>query len=507
MPRLLVGRLFRRLAHRHVRHVLAPIDQRRHRRSREADRIAAVKTRAHGVKLDDAHWYRAGTPPRRHNRVLPLIHGDRYFADLLASLATAQHYVFVIGWCLTPDLPLCRDSRALLLSSRVKDVLAETARRVPVRVLLWSGAPYLFKPDTEMVEDVQRELEATAGTNFQCRLDRTARFSHCHHQKAVVIDGQFAYLGGIDLSTFQGDRWDTAEHALRAGPNWHDAQVRIEGDAVADVEENFRQRWREVTGENDLPRAYPRVDPSWQAPVQIVRTIPKQTYGFAPRGEYGIHHAYIHAIRGANRFIYIENQYLWSPEIVEALIAALEKRRDDPFRIVIMLPARAYDGKWDNDQRIQKLRDADDGRGMVAAYCPYASGPSGGRHAFSYRPTYVHAKVMIVDDEWVTIGSANLNDRGLLTDGEIMALIHDGDVARNLRIELWAEHLGMARDTVASIDAIALIDAEWPERANQNAGVVKRGSEPLFSAVHRYEAGRMPGALLLEEVEAVTLEH
>jgi phosphatidylserine/phosphatidylglycerophosphate/cardiolipin synthase-like enzyme len=498
---------FSHRARRHTRRALTPIRPRRHWRIREADRIAAVKNLAHGVPLDDTHWYRAGTPPRYHNRVQPLIHGEHYFAKLLEALGGAEQYVFVIGWCLTPDLPLCRDTKAALLSSRVKEVLANTARRVPVRVLLWSGAPRMFKPDTEMVEDARRDLEAYPNIDLQCRLDRTAHFSHCHHQKAVVIDGRIAFVGGLDLSTFQGDRWDTAQHALRAGPNWHDVQVCIEGEAVADVEENFRQRWRAVTAEAELPRRHPTPDHSGNVPVQIVRTIPKGVYKFAPRGEYGIHHAYIHAIRGAKRFIYIENQYLWSPEIVEALIAAMDKRRDGPFRIVIVLPARAYDGKWDNDQRVQKLRDADGGRGMVSVFCPYTSGPSGGRHAFSYRPTYVHAKVMIVDDQWATIGSANLNDRGLLTDGEIMALIHDHDVARNLRIDLWAEHLGMKRETVEGSDVVALIDTEWADRAHHNAGVVLRGEEPLFSAVHRYELGRMPGALLLEEVEAVTLEH
>ncbi len=170
-------------------------------------------------------------------------------------------------------------------------------------------------------------------------------------------------------------------------------------------------------------------DPAWHTVVQIARTIARHTYDFAPRGEFGIYHTYIELIRHARRFIYLENQYFWSPDIMDALLDVLDKPRDEPFRIVIILPAHAYSGKWDNDQHVAKLRNADKGRGMVSVYCPYASGPSAGVQPFTYRPIYVHAKVGIVDDEWVTVGSANLNSRGLITDSEINAVIHDPDLA------------------------------------------------------------------------------
>ncbi len=322
-----------------------------------------------------------------------------------------------------------------------------------------------------------------------------------------MVDGQIAFVGGMDLTTFSGDRWDTPEHRLRAGPNWHDVQVRIEGEAVADVERNFRERWRATTGEGNLPHREPVCAPSWRTPVQIVRTIPKGTYPFAPRGEFGIRHAYLRAIGRARRLIYLENQYLWSPEVVDALIAAMERERDGPFRIVIVLPAHAYDGKWDNDQHVQKLRKADGGRGIVSVYSPYASGPNSGRQAFTYRPVYVHAKVGIIDDEWCTVGSANLNNRGLVTDSEINAVVHDGDVARSLRIALWAEHLALPTAQVADADPIAVIDRLWVERAAENARIIKEAKRSLICAAHRYETGHMPGSWLLEEVQALTLEH
>jgi phosphatidylserine/phosphatidylglycerophosphate/cardiolipin synthase-like enzyme len=456
---------------------------------------------------DDPRWYVGGTPPRRHNRVTPLIDGDQYLTALHEALQGAEHYVFVIAWCLTPDLPIRRASREALLESRLKLVLAATASRVPVRVLLWGGAPFLFKPDSRMVEAAQRELMEQPGVDLQCRLDRTAHFSHTHHQKAVVIDGRVAFVGGMDLTTFAGDRWDTSDHLLRAGPNWHDVQVRIEGEAAADVDHNFRQRWHAATGEKCAMQRAPTFEPEWNTLVQILRTIPKRTYKFTRHGEYGIYHAYIEAIRQAKSFVYIENQYLWSSEIVEAIIEAMNREREQQFRVMIVLPARAFDGKWDNDRQVNALREADNGRGIFSAYCLYSSGPSGGEHAFQYRPIYVHAKVMVVDDEWVTIGSANLNERGIITDSEIVAAIREPDIARTVRLDLWSEHLGMDCAEVAAADPIALIDSEWPRRASQNAETIKRRDAPLLCAVHRYECGRMPGAWLLEEAEAVTLEH
>lgn len=485
---------FRRVRRRHY--------YRRARAEFHADRWA------NALQKSDRRWFPGGTPPRQHNRVTPLIDGANYFRALHEAIGEAQHYIYVIGWCATPYFPLGRECPEDLVATRLHRVLAEAARRVPVRILLWGGARFVFQPDQHTAEQVRDALhEAASGLDLRCVLDLTARLSHCHHQKAIVVDGRIAFLGGMDLTTFQGDRWDTPAHPLRAGPNWHDAQVRIEGEAVADVEHNFRQRWQAVTGDDMLPHCDPLHEASWNTPLQIVRTIPAHTYRFAPHGEFGIHHIYTRLIRGAQRLIYLENQYLWSPEILEALIAALNRTRESPFRIAILLPARAYDGKWDNDQHVEELRKADGGRGIVSVYAPYTSGPGSGMAAFRYRPVYVHAKVAVIDDEWLLIGSANLNDRGLATDSEIMAAMHDSELARRVRVDLWTEHLAMPRSHIEQQDPIALLDNEWQERAAENERIIRSAERPLLCALHTYKVGKMPGEWLLEEGETLTVEH
>lgn len=452
-------------------------------------------------------WFPEGTPPRQHNRVTPLVDGERFFSALSAAMAGALAYIYVAGWCLTPHIPLARGDDGSLLESRLLTLLNERSTQVPVRILLWSGAFALLQPTRGTMRTVQQTIQSRATGDLQCQLDHRSHFSHCHHQKAIVVDGRIAFVGGMDLTSYQGDRWDLQSHPLRSGPNWHDVQLQIEGEAAADVEQNFRQRWAAVTGDKALPHREPVLDSAWQSPVQIVRTVPRGVYPFARKGEFGIRYTYLEALRKAKRFIYLENQYIWSPEVMDVLTEAINRRQPEPVRIVLVLPARAHSGKWDNDRHIEKLRQADQGRGTVSVYSLYASGPSAGRYPFRYRATYVHAKVGIIDDEWLTVGSANLNNRGLATDTEMNAAVADPELARSLRLDLWAEHLGLPREQVAAADPIELIDRAWKSRAEENAAIMKDGYRPLICSVHRYETGHRPGSWLLDEAEALTLEH
>lgn len=491
-----------------IRRLTAPFARFRVRRTLRRGRVgdeqrARVRAAWWG---DDPRWFPGGTPPRAQNRVVPLIDGERFFTALHADLLGAQHYVYVAGWSFTPELPLLRGNQSLLEDSRLVTVLGDAAKRLPVRVLVWSGSAFLFQPTTAVAEAAQETMRRLPG-DLRYLLDRCSRPTHTQHQKAIVIDGRIAYVGGMDLTTYQGDRWDTPEHPLRVGPNWHDVQLRIQGEAVADVEANFRQRWGAAGGDPLPAQRPPAPDADWRMPVQIVRTIPQRTYPFAPRGEFGIHHAYLRALRGAKRLIYLENQYLWSPQIMDALLALLDAPPDPRFRIVLMLPAQAEDGKFDNDQHVTQLRDADGGRGLIEIYSPYACGIGPAQRAFAYRPIYLHAKVAIVDDAWCTVGSANLNDRGLLNDTELNAVVRDADLARATRLALWSEHLGLPIEELADGDPTTLIDDLWTARAAANLAIMHAGDRPLMGRIRRYETGKMPGAWVIDEAQALTLEH
>jgi phosphatidylserine/phosphatidylglycerophosphate/cardiolipin synthase-like enzyme len=494
-------------AERHVAPAVAPLVRRRRVRNLHQKGGDTAPPAPGSWWGNEPRWFGGGAPPRARNLVTPLIDGDTFFSRLHTALLAARQYVYITGWCLTPHVPLLRDTPDDLVRTRLLSVLSETAGHVPVRILLWGGAPLVIQPTRKAVDEVARTIEEQGTGDLVCRLDTTAQMSHCHHQKSIVIDGQLAFVGGMDLTTFAGDRWDARDHPLRAGVNWHDATVLVEGEAVADVEHNFRQRWAAVTGDTALPHAEPTTNAAWQTPAQIVRTIPAGRYPFAPHGEFGIHHAYVELIRRARELVYLESQYLWSPEVMEALIEAIERPPSPSFRIVIVLPARATSGKWDNDQHVEMLRKADRGRGIAEAYSLFTSGPTTGVQPFRYRPVYVHAKVGVIDDEWFIIGSANLNNRGFETDSELNVVAHDGDLARGLRIDLWSEHLGLAPEEVGRTDPTELVDSVWRQRAADNAAVILRGERSLDSSVHRYRPGRIPGAWILDEAETLTFEH
>lgn len=512
---MLIPKIISSFTGRKVRRVLGLGEGRRHRYTLNRAKLSDKENAQRREKTwwgDSPQWFTNGTPPRLHNQITPLIDGQAYFTALAQAIQEAEHYIFIIGWSFTPLIPINRHKPEAITQSRLLHLLSEAAQRLSVRILIWAGAPFLFQPDTKITKEVQQQIEKhqkETGSDVKCYLDNTSAFTHCHHQKAVVVDGKIAFVGGMDLTTFFGDRYDTSEHLLRAGINWHDVQLKIEGEAVTDVEQNFRQRWQEVAKEEDkeLPHREPIFDHNWRLPVQIVRTIPHHTYKFAPRGEFGILHAYINLIAQAKRFIYLENQYLWSPHIMDALAATLKKERTEPFRVVLVLPAEAQDGKWDNDKHVAELQALDNGRKMVSVFSLYTSGPNMGLHPFTYRSVYVHAKVAIVDDEWLMVGSANLNNRGTITDGEMNALVHSSELACQTRLALWSEHLNLPIEEIAKVDPVTFIDKHWREAAATNKHLLDEKTGLLTSSVYPYNVGSMPAAWVLEEVQALTLEH
>ena len=189
-------------------------------------------------------WAESDPPPRAGNAVEVLIDGADALHAMAVGIAEARSHVHITGWHGTPTLAMTRDERPIVL----KELLAEVAARIPVRVLIWAGVPLpVMQPWRAAVRKVRDEL--TAGNPIQCALDARERPMHCHHEKTIVIDDRIAFVGGIDLTTFHGDRWDTQEHKPRGAVGWHDVAARIVGPAVRDVAENFAMRWRAITGE------------------------------------------------------------------------------------------------------------------------------------------------------------------------------------------------------------------------------------------------------------------
>ena len=402
---------------------------------------------SHALNPAKGHWAAGEPPPRPGNAIEILVDGAQALPVIAGELRTARSHVHVSGWYFSPDFALRRDDEPLVL----RNLLDELAENVDVRILVWAGAPLpLFRPSRREVRRMRQEL--TAGTRIRCALDSRERPLHCHHEKTIVIDDRIAFVGGIDLTTEAGDRYDLNAHPPRAALGWHDAAARIEGPAVQDVAEHFRMRWHEVTGEM-LPPVAPS-EPAGDVELQVVRTVPEKIYGAVPRGDFRIAESYVRAFREAQRYVYVENQFLWSPEIASVLREKLIDPPRDDFRVVFVLPSKPASGRDDTRGVLAELVESDDDNGRLLACALYA------RWGSRVDPIYVHAKIAIVDDEWLTIGSANLNEHSLFNDTEMNVVANDPELARRTRLRLWSEHLELPIDDLPD-DPITAIDRLW----------------------------------------------
>jgi phosphatidylserine/phosphatidylglycerophosphate/cardiolipin synthase-like enzyme len=400
-------------------------------------------------------WAAGDPPPRKANALDVLIDGEAALGAIAGAIARARSHVHIAGWHLTPDFALTRAGT----DTPLRDLLAELAERIPVRVLVWAGPPLpVFQPRRSDVREVQREL--TDGTRIRCVLDARERTMHCHHEKLVIVDDEVAFVGGIDITSLSGDRWDRREHAARDRLGWHDVATRLRGPAVADVAEHFRARWQEVARE-PLPAPVPQ-PPAGDVELQVLRTVPDKTYRFAPRGDFRILDAYVRALRSAQRLVYLENQFLWSTEIVELLAGKLRQPPSDAFRVVLVLPARPNNGADTTRGQLGRLVEADAGGGGGRLVPTTVHSLTGERaHAL-----YVHAKVAVVDDRWLTVGSANLNEHSLFNDTEMNVATTDERLARDTRLRLWSEHLELPREQIDG-DPTAVVDEHWKPIADE----------------------------------------
>ena len=389
---------------------------------------------ADGLDPDARGWWSPRAEVRAGNDVTVLIDGVDALAAMQRAILDARESVHIAGWHCSPDFRLTREPDAPTL----RDLLASVAERVPVRLLMWAGPPLrAFQPTRSTVRAARDEFVRDSAV--QCALDNREYLMHCHHEKIVIVDGTLAFVAGIDFTALEGDRHDSPAHPPRGPLGWHDAAVKLRGPAVADVAAHFVCRWNEVTDDQLEPPPAP--EPAGPVEIQVLRTVPEKVYDFLPHGDFTILDAYLRALRAAEHLIYLENQFLWSPEVVDVLSHHLRCPPSDDFRILLVLPVKPANGRDTTRGQLSILAAADDGAKRLLATTISA------QRGDPDSAVYVHAKIGIVDDRWLTIGSANLNEHSLFNDTEMNVLTCDPDLARETRLRLWAEHTERAATT------------------------------------------------------------
>jgi phosphatidylserine/phosphatidylglycerophosphate/cardiolipin synthase-like enzyme len=242
-----------------------------------------------------------------------------------------------------------------------------------------------------------------------------------------------------------------------------------------------------VTGERLA--STPPQPPVGDHEVQVVRTVPEKTYDFLPQGDFRILESYQRALRSARSLIYLENQFLWAPQVVEILLDKLRNPPSDRFRIVILLPAKPNNGADDTRGQLAQLAEADDGAGRFLATTLQSR--TGGLSG----PLYVHAKIGIVDDHWLTVGSANLNEHSLFNDSEMNVAGRDPALARDTRLRLWSEHLEMPVAAVAG-DPAEIVDHFWKPIAREQLERREHGEPATHRLLELRGVSRRSAALL-----------
>ncbi len=437
----------------------------------------------------------------RAGRVGVIIDAEDYFAVAKAAMQRARRSILLTAWDYDSRVRLTPQKRHPSRPDRLGLFLNWLAARRPglhIHVLKWDYAE-LFDIKRRQQPLLIRRLFSHPHLHYQLDSDHPA--GACHHQKMLVIDDALAFCGGLDLTA---NRWDTrahrAEEPARRQPDgscyepFHDLMMAVDGDAARALGDLFRERWRRATGEELSPTPPTRgamgADP-WPAilkplltgqDIAIARTDPAADGRAEVREVEALYRA---AIATARRTIYLESQYFASDAVAQALKARLEEP-DGP-EVVVVNPIRT--SSWLENQVMigarnrltTLLRNADHhGRFRIVAAVT-----DGGRCIT------VHAKVMIVDDRILRIGSANLNNRSMGLDSECDLALEaaPGDHAtaaaiRGVRHDLVAEHLGTTPEAVAAavaghggsligaIDALreangeggrTLIDLESPE--------------------------------------------
>ena len=390
------------------------------------------------------------------DRAAVIVDACDYFIHLRDAMMSARQRILLIGWDFDTRISLTRAQKkkkeppthlgAFILW------LAENRPDLEIKILKWNfGSVKMLARGSAILTTARWALH----DRITFKLDGAHPVGCSHHQKIVVIDDALAFCGGIDATA---DRWDTREHLAhdprRKRPSgrlygpWHDVTMAVDGQAAAALGKLGRDRWHRAGGEA-LPPCAPdhRIWPQGLRPdfEKVDLAISRTRADYQDNGEIReIEAMFVDQIAAAKRFIYAENQYFTSRRIAESIARRLAE--PDPPEIFLVQPEsadgwleqQAMDGARVRLVRALREKDVHNRFSLMTA------------ETFDGTPIYVHAKLLIVDDVVLRVGSANMNNRSLGLDSEcdlsLMAQSPEDLVSQSifkLRASLLAEHCGL----------------------------------------------------------------
>lgn len=373
-----------------------------------------------------------------------------YYERVVQSLENAHSYAIFVGWQI--------DSRLMLTTGR-RDFANESFKQFLVR--LCTEKPdfhvYFLMWDYAMLYVFERELMQEwvwdgVHERIHFVFDNRHPYGGAHHEKLVLIDGETAFVGGVDICD---DRWDTPQHhfydsrrSLKHDQEehypYHDMSVVIEGEGAADLVEYVEARWSalssvpfparprmarsEGTGEHKILMSRTKASVDMRRPLIVRET------EFLMRD----------LVRATRHELVIEQQYYWSEFMNMQLIALMQARQGQGLRIFLVVPA-GYNGSLafrvmgvvQTGLLNQLVKVAQETGTNLVLGCPFARSSDG----TADRPIYIHSKLMIVDDRYIAVGSANFNNRGFRLDTEMTLTLLGESASERANIRAQARHV------------------------------------------------------------------
>ena len=305
------------------------------------------------------------------------------------------------------------------IAVRYADRLRDASSSVKVRVMFddmgsnWAAvaAPETPRPEGfKPVLDIERHLK----TDSEVKVRRTLNpWLVADHTKLIVVDDRVALLGGMNI----GREYFS---------EWHDLMVRVDGPVVSELARDFEKSWRHAGPWGDLSFVLPKRDipeikgPPVEGLVRLLRTDAKD-------GRIEIFRAQIAAIRASRKRIWIQNPYVASDEVIRAVAAAAKRGVD----VRVVLPSR-------NDSALMEANHLHAARELIQA----------GAQVLRY-PGMTHMKVMLCDD-WVTLGSANLDTLSMRINRELNIAFREPRAVRQVEQGIFEKDFRVSRPMLLS---------------------------------------------------------
>jgi len=339
------------------------------------------------------------------NRIDILQNGDSVFPAILGEIKKAKSTITFAQYLFKPGS---------LANEFVKDVAERCRAGVKAYLLLDSHG------SSEVPDEMPAVLrEAGCQLEFFRRVRapqvvlpwKLLKYNYRNHRRILVIDGKIGFTGGYGISdAWLGDG--------RTEDHWRDTSVRIEGPAVKFLQAAFTDSWLEATGALlGGDGFFPRLEARGNTPAQFVKSSPVG-------GSFQNYLLYLLSITSAKKSILITNSY-FIPD--ERMIASLLEAERRGVRVVVLVP-----GKIDHKITYRASRRY------------YGEMLLGGVEIFEYMPALLHAKTMVVDGVWATVGSTNFDNRSFALNEELNLTLYDRPLAQRLEKD-FAEDLKHSR--------------------------------------------------------------